>query len=138
MTVLAIVLVAGTVAGVVLAAVGRGFGAAWPYAVQGPTAAVAFGIPAVLVLRHEARSLMGWLLALDAVLLVTAQFATSWAWLSLVGRPGSLSGGPAALWLGVFPLALTTVAVPASRGHRPWCPDFGRDDLSRDGGTWLV
>src|SRR5215831_12969372 len=68
-TVLAIVLVAGTVAGVVLAAVGRGFGAAWPYIVQGPTAAVAFGIPAVLVLRHEARSLMGWLLALDAVLL---------------------------------------------------------------------
>jgi hypothetical protein len=42
---------------------------------------------------------MGWLLALVAVLLVTAQFATSWAWLSLVGRPGSLPGGLAALWV---------------------------------------
>jgi hypothetical protein len=96
---LAAVLVAGSVAGIVLAAAGPGFGAAWPYVVQGPTAAVAFGFPAVLVLRRETRSPMGWLLALVAVLLVTAQFATGWAWLTLVGRPGSLPGGPAALWL---------------------------------------
>jgi signal transduction histidine kinase len=96
---LAAVLAVGTVAGFVLAAAGRGFGAAWPYVVQGPTAAVAFGIPAVLVLRREVRSPMGWLLALVAVLLVTAQFATGWAWLSLVGRPGSLPGGSAALWV---------------------------------------
>ena len=74
---MAAVLAVGTVAGFVLAAAGRGFGAAWPYVVQGPTAAVAFGIPAVLVLRRETRSPMGWLLALVAVLLVTAQLATS-------------------------------------------------------------
>src|SRR5215471_10176245 len=66
-TVLAAVLVVGTVAGFVLAAAGRGFGAAWPHAVQGPTAAIAFGIPAVLVLSREVRSPMGWLLGLVGV-----------------------------------------------------------------------
>jgi signal transduction histidine kinase len=93
------VLAVGTAAGVTLAATGRGFGTAWPYVVQGPVAAVACGVPAVLVLRRQARSPIGWLLALVALLLVTAQFATDWAWLSLVGRPGSLPGGPAALWV---------------------------------------
>ncbi len=97
--VLAVVLALAAAAGVTLAAVGRGFGAAWPYAVQGPVAAIAFGVPAVLVLRREARSVIGSLLALVALLLVTAQFATDWAWLALVGRPGSLPGGPAALWV---------------------------------------
>ena len=70
-----------------------------PYAVQGPVAAVAFGVPAVLVLRREAGLVIGWLLALVALLLLGAQFATDWAWLTLVGRPGSLPGAPAALWV---------------------------------------
>jgi signal transduction histidine kinase len=97
--VLAAVLAVGAVAGVALAVAGRGFGGMWPYAVQGPVAAVAFGVPAVLVLRREAASVLGWLLALVGLLLVCAQFATDWAWLALVGRPGSLPGGPAALWV---------------------------------------
>jgi len=97
--VLAAVLAAGAVAGVALAVAGRGSGGMWPYAVQGPVAAVAFGVPAVLVLRREARSVIGWLLGLVGLLLVTAQFATDWAWLALVGRPGSLPGGPTALWV---------------------------------------
>src|SRR5262249_40300279 len=67
-----------------------------------PVAAVAFGVPAVLVLRREAWSVIGWLLALVALLLVAAQFATDWAWLALVARPGSLPGGPAALWLAAW------------------------------------
>ena len=71
----------------------------WPYAVQGPVAAVAFGVPAVLVLRRMAGSVIGWLLALVGLLLVAAQLAADWAWLALVGRPGSLPGGPAALWV---------------------------------------
>ena len=99
MAVFAAVLAAGTAAGVTLAAAGRGSGPAWPYMVQGPVAAAAFGIPAALVLRREGRSVIGRLLALVGLLLVTAQFATDWAWLSLVGRPGSLPGGPAALWV---------------------------------------
>ncbi|HXZ74582.1 MAG TPA: GAF domain-containing sensor histidine kinase [Streptosporangiaceae bacterium] len=97
--VLAAVLAFGAAAGVVLAAAGRGSGAVWPYAVQGPVGAVAFGVPAVLVLRREARSVIGWLLGLVGLLLVIAQFATDWAWLALVGRPGSLPGGSAALWV---------------------------------------
>ena len=59
--VLAAVLAFGAVAGVVLAGAGRGFGAAWPYAVQGPVAAVAFGVPAVLVLRREVWSIPGFM-----------------------------------------------------------------------------
>ncbi len=98
--VVAAVLAFGAAAGVALAAAGRGSGVVWPYAVQGPVAAVAFGVPAVLVLRRETRSVIGWLLALVASLLVTAQLATDWAWLTLVGRPGSLPGGTAALWVG--------------------------------------
>src|SRR6516162_33716 len=97
--VLAAALAFGAVAGVVLAGAGRGSGAAWPYAVQGPVAAVAFGVPSVLLLRREVRSVIGWLLGLVALLLVAAQFATNWAWLALVGRPGSLPGGLAALWV---------------------------------------
>ena len=96
---LAAVLAAGAAAGVALAAAGRGSGVVWPYAVQGPVAAVAFGVPAVLVLRREARSVIGWLLALVALLLVSSQLAADWAWLALAGRPGSLPGGPAALWV---------------------------------------
>jgi len=49
------------VAGVVLAGAGRESGAAWPYAVQGPVAAVAFGVPAVLVLRREVWSIPGFM-----------------------------------------------------------------------------
>ena len=45
--VLAVVLAFGAAAGVALAAAGRGPGTIWPYAVQGPVAAVAFGVPAV-------------------------------------------------------------------------------------------
>jgi two-component system, NarL family, sensor kinase len=97
--VLAAVLAFGAAAGVALAAAGRGSDAVWPYVVQGPVAAVAFGVPAVLVLRREARSVIGWLLGLVGLLLVAAQFATGWAWLALVGRPGSLPAGPAALWV---------------------------------------
>jgi two-component system, NarL family, sensor kinase len=95
----AVVLALGGVAGIALAAAGRGSGGIWPYAVQGPVAAIAFGVPAVLVLRREAGSVIGWLLALAGLLLVTAQFAADWAWLALVGRPDSLPGGPAALWV---------------------------------------
>src|SRR3954447_12421159 len=71
----------------------------WAWWVQPVVAASAFGTPAILLLRRDPESSLGRWLAFVAVLAATTGAVSAWAWLALVGRPGSLPGGDATLWV---------------------------------------
>lgn len=94
----AAILLVGLVLALALPAFASGYRDDWPYWVHAPVAGVAFGLPAVLLLRQDRSSRIGWLLALVAVTFVVTDVAVAYAWLALVGQPG-LVGGELALWL---------------------------------------
>ena len=125
------VLAVGVVMALVLPAIGSGYATGWPWWIHAPVAGMAFGAPAVLLLRTDAGSRMGWLLGLVALLFVIPDVAAAWAWLSLVGEPGSLPGGELALWLAwalwlpAWILLPTVLLLVAPDGHVPgrrWRP----------------
>src|SRR4051794_18035174 len=108
-----------------------GWAEGWFWWIHAPVAALAFGTPAVLLIKREPTSRIGWLLGLVALLLVTADAFAAWAWLALVGRPASLSGGPTALWVAStlwlpgFLLLPTVALLLAPEGSLPgpqWRP----------------
>ena len=96
---LAATLVVGVLVALVLPAYSGGYGTGWLWWIQAPVGGIAFGLPAVFVLRRDSRSVVGWLLATIALLDVLDIAAAAWAWSTLVGRPGSLPAGSAVLWL---------------------------------------
>ena len=133
--VLGLLLASGLTITVALPAVGDGWTHGWPWWVHGPVATVAYGTPAVLLLRRDARSVMGWLLALVAVAFLITDASAAWAWRALVGTPGALpggrSGGEAGLWTSwsvwflpffLLPTVLLLVAPDGRIASRRWRP----------------
>lgn len=128
----AALLVAGVVLTLGLPALASGYGErGWVWWVHAPVAAAAFGVPSFLLLRHDPRSRIGQLLGLVAILLVVADAAGAWAWLTLVGDPGALPAGQAALWLAsvlwlpAYFLLPTVLLLLTPDGHLPgprWRP----------------
>jgi two-component system NarL family sensor kinase len=124
---LGLLLASGLVLTVALPAIGTGWSEGWPWWVHGPVATVAYGTPAVLLLRRDPRSTMGWLLGLVAVLFLLTDASSAWAWRALVGTPGELpagrTGGEVALWLAwslwflPFFLLPTVLLLLAPDGH---------------------
>ncbi|RNM12621.1 sensor histidine kinase [Nocardioides pocheonensis] len=96
---LAVVLTAEVAVVLGLPAAASGYADGWFWWIHAPVAALAFGTPAVLLLRQDRGSRIGWLLGVVALALVTADCFGAWAWLSTVGRPGSVPGGTGALWV---------------------------------------
>ena len=107
---------------------------AWVWWAHAPVAVVAFGAPAVLLLRQDRRSTMGLWLGTVALLFLVTDLAAAWAWLDLVREDGALPGGEAALWVGsvlwlpayfLLPTVLLLLA-PAGRLPGPaWRPALG-------------
>jgi signal transduction histidine kinase len=128
----AALLVVGVVLTLGLPALASGYGdRGWVWWVHAPVAAAAFGAPSFLLLRHDPRTRIGQLLGLVAVLLVVADAAGAWAWLTLVGDPGAVPAGGAALWLAsvvwlpAYFLLPTVLLLLTPDGHLPgprWRP----------------
>jgi two-component system NarL family sensor kinase len=123
--------VVGVLLALLLPAFSGGYRSGWLWWMQAPVGGIAFGLPAVFVLRRDSRSVVGWLLATIAMLGVIDTAAAAWAWATLIGRPGSLPGGPAALWLAsilwlpAYMLLATVLLLVAPDGQLPsprWRP----------------